>query len=485
VSPADRAVSDDPLIRALDAKVEAAMARYQIPGVAVGLFYNGREYVRGYGVSNVDYPLPVDGDTLFRIGSMTKTFTGTAIMRLVDQGKVSLDAPVRTYLPDLKLADASVAAGVTVRQLLNHSAGWLGDDYANYGRGDDALSNYVAGMQLLPQRTQPGQVFAYNNAAVNLAGRVLEVVTGLPFETAIQQLVLDPLGLTHTGFFTDELVGYSTTASHVVENGAPVVDLDEQPQEIEQLASNAVAGSPAVVDPASWTFPRSLDPTGGLISTVRDQLAYARFHLGDGTANDGTLVLSPQSLLAMRSNPGPGGTRVMEIDGACVSWWQRRTAEGVSVFQHGGAWGGQNSDIFIVPDIGFAMTTLTNSTTGPKLLAELNYSGWALSHFAGLHNPPAVPQQRTPAELAPYEGRYTAGIIPADGSPVQPEELVLQLTAENGGLRLSGDLEGTFEFYRDDYVIEPDQISRSDFVRGPDGGITWFRNRGRIYAHQI
>ena len=477
--------AEDPLFRSLDENVMAAMAQYQIPGVAVGVFYNGREYIRGYGVTNVDYPLPVDGNTLFRIGSMTKTFTGTAMMRLVDQGMISLDAPVATYLPDLELADASVAASVTVRQLLNHSAGWLGDDYLDYGRGDDALASYVAGMTQLPQRTPPGQLFSYNNAAINLAGRVIEVLTGMPYEAAIQQLLLDPLGLARTGFFTDELVGENITASHVVENGQPVVDLDEQPPEIEQEAAQVVAGSPAVVDTAAWTFPRSLDPTGGLISTARDQLAYARFHLGGGTADDGTPVLSQQALLAMRSNPGPGGTIAMEIDGVCVSWWQRRTAEGVAVFQHGGAWGGQNSDLFIVPDYGFAMTILTNSTTGPKLLADLSYSGWALNHFVGLNNPPAVPRALTAGELAPYEGRYTAGTIPVDGSLDQIEQLQLQLTAENGGLRLSGDLQDAFMFYRDDYVLAADQIGRNDFVRGADGSIAWFRNRGRIYAHQI
>jgi CubicO group peptidase (beta-lactamase class C family) len=477
-------IGGGPLFRALDEKIEDAMNRYSIPGVAVGVLYNGREYIRGYGVTNVDYPLPVDGDSLFRIGSITKTFTGTAIMRLVDQGKVSLSAPVRTYMPDLKLADASVAASVTVRQLLNHSAGWLGDDYADYGRGDDALARYVADMQLLPQRTALGQVFAYNNAAVNLAGRVIEVVTGMPYEAAVQQLLLDPLGMSNTGYFTDELIGNNITASHVVENGAPVDDLDEQPAEIDQLSANAVAGSPAVVDTTAWAFPRSLDPTGGLISSARDQLAYARFHLGDGTADDGTQVLSPQSLLAMRSDPGPGGTIVMEIDGVCVSWWQRRTAEGVPVFQHGGAWGGQNSDLFIVPDFGFAMSILTNSTTGPKLLSELSYSGWALSHFVGLSNPPAVPQTRTAADLSPYVGRYTAGVIPSDGTPDKIEELAIELTAENGGLRMSGDMAGSFMFYRDDYVIEPDLTSRSDFVRGADGRIAWFRTHGRIYQRQ-
>src|SRR6476659_4319395 len=82
----------DPLLRALDEKIESGMARYRIPGVAVGVFYQGQEYVRGYGLTNVDYPQPVDGDTLFRIGSTTKTFTGTVVMRLVEQGKLDLNA---------------------------------------------------------------------------------------------------------------------------------------------------------------------------------------------------------------------------------------------------------------------------------------------------------------------------------------------------------------------------------------------------------
>jgi CubicO group peptidase (beta-lactamase class C family) len=84
----------------LDAKIKAGMQAYAIPGAAVAVWAGGHEYVKGYGVTNIDHPLPVDGDTVFRIGSTTKTFTGTAIMRLVDQGKVDLDAPVRRYLPD-------------------------------------------------------------------------------------------------------------------------------------------------------------------------------------------------------------------------------------------------------------------------------------------------------------------------------------------------------------------------------------------------
>jgi CubicO group peptidase (beta-lactamase class C family) len=306
-------------------------------------------------------------------------------------------------------------------------------------------------------------VFAYNNAAVNLAGRVIEAVSGMSYETAMQKLLLDPLGLMRTGFFTDALVGYDIAASHTVENRVPVVE------------------------PSTWSFPRSLHSTGGLISSAREQLRYARFHLGDGTAPDGSRLLSPQLLHAMRSDPGPAGTITMEIDGVCVTWWQRRTAEGVPVFQHGGSWGGQNSDFFFVPQRAFAMTVLTNSTTGPKLIADLGRSGWALQHFVGLNNPPAVPKTLAPAQLAPYEGRYTGLIIPPNGTPDKIENLVIEVRTANGGLRATGELELSLAFYRDDYVLTTDregQIGRSDFVRGPDGSVAWFRDRGRIYARQ-
>ncbi|WP_366652855.1 serine hydrolase domain-containing protein, partial [Mycobacterium asiaticum] len=208
----------------LDAKITAGMKAYGIPGVAVGVWTGGREYIKGYGVTNVDHPVPVDGDTVFRIGSTTKTFTGTAIMRLVDAGKVSLDAPVRRYLPDFAVADPEVSAAVTLRQLLNHTSGWLGDDVQDFGNGDDALARYVASLTRLPQLNPPGAVFAYNNAGLAVAGRIVEVVSGTTYESAVQNLLLNPLQLGHTHFFTDELTGLSVAAPHNVVDGKPVVD---------------------------------------------------------------------------------------------------------------------------------------------------------------------------------------------------------------------------------------------------------------------
>lgn len=137
----------------LDAKINAGMKAYAIPGVAVAVWAGGQEYVKGYGVTNVDHPMPVDGDTVFRIGSTTKTFTGTVMMRLVERGKVDLDSPVRRYIPDFAVADESASATVTVRQLLNHTAGWDGRNGQDFGRGDDAVALYVKAMTRLPQLT--------------------------------------------------------------------------------------------------------------------------------------------------------------------------------------------------------------------------------------------------------------------------------------------------------------------------------------------
>src|SRR3982750_2994242 len=94
-----------PAFGEVDARIRAGMARYGIPGVAIGILHHGREFVRGYGVTDVNHPVPVDGDTVFRVASTTKTFTGTAAMRLVERGDLDLDARVRRYLPDFRTAD--------------------------------------------------------------------------------------------------------------------------------------------------------------------------------------------------------------------------------------------------------------------------------------------------------------------------------------------------------------------------------------------
>ncbi|OBG65122.1 serine hydrolase [Mycobacterium sp. E3339] len=455
----------------LDAKINAGMTAHAIPGVAVAVWAGGQEYVRGYGVTNVDHPLPVDGDTIFRIGSTTKTFTGTALMRLVEQGQVDLDSPVRRYLPDFAVADESASAAVTVRQLLNHTGGWDGRNGQDFGRGDDAVARYVNAMTRLPQLTPPGTAFAYNNSALVVAGRIIELVTGTTYESAAQALVLDPLQLPHTRYFSDEIIGLNVAAPHKVVDGKPVVDT------------------------GFWAFPRSCNPTGGLMSTARDQLRYARFHLGDGTAPNGEQILSRRSLEAMRSNPGAGGTLFVELTGMGVTWMLRPSAQDVTVVEHGGTWKGQRSGFVMVPDRNFAMTVLTNSDGGFHLINELFACDWALRRFAGLTNLPAIPLHMDAADLEPYEGRYIAEQVSQDGTI---EQTVIDFRARDGRLAGTMDIVGAepysvklgLAFYRPDYGLDlgPDNqptASRSNFARGPDGNIAWFCSQhGRLFRRQ-
>lgn len=452
------------LLRQLDARIEAAMRELAIPGAAVGVIWAGKEYVQGYGVTNVDYPVPVEGDTLFRIGSTTKTFTGTALMQLVEAGKVKLDAPVRRYLPDFSVADRAASRQVTVRELVQHCPGWLGDDVEDFGPGTDAIELFVKSMTRLPQMTPVGEVFAYNDSALVLAGRIIEVVAGVPYETFIAESVLAPLGLTHTGFFTDEMIGLNISASHSVVKGK------------------------AVPEPAFWPIPRSINPTGGLISSVDDQLRWARFHMGDGRPpGGGKRLLGAGSLKAMQSNPGPGGTLLAELEGMGITWMLRPTAEGDRIVQHGGNWPGQSSGFMMVPSRGFAVTLLTNSLGGAELTTSLFGEDWLLRNFAGVSNPPAVPEARSAAELAPYEGVYKASNIVPTG---QWNHTEVTLKASGGKLIAKGPIAASqFAFYRDEYLLDLDAEggtigSRSNFLRGADGKVAWLRTHGRLLKRQ-
>ena len=466
VSRAARAESEadsDRLFAELDAKILKGMGDFSIPGAAVAVVHGNRTHVRGYGVKTFGDNAPVDADTVFRIASNSKTFTGTAAMSLVDAGKIDLDRQVQFYVPDFV---APKAQCVTVRQALNHSAGWLGYDFHDTGSGVGALEQYVEDVRELPQLTPLGTTYSYNNAAISVAGRVIESVTRGTYESAVGRLVFDPLELNRSLFSQNK----------------PTIGNVATPHDVQ--------GSRAVPNARYFYLPRSNNPFGGVWSCARDQLAYLAFHLGDGCAGSGRRVMSEKALRAMRVPTGPGGAMFVELIGWGVSWMIRPTAENVPVVQHGGDLSGFHSGLIMVPERRFAMTLLTNSESGPELLAQLFIDDWALRRFAGVSNLPATPRKLTAAELKPYEGQYWAEQIPTrdDSGQCIPERIrfYIDLKAQDGALTMtkvdSGLPSTTLTFYKHDYVLVQGNGARANFLRAPDGSIEFFRIGGRLYT---
>src|SRR5258706_1474455 len=149
------------------------MSRYHVPGIAIGILHDGDEDIAAYGVTNLEHPLPVDADTLFQIASITKTITATVVMRLVERGALDLDAPIRRYIPEFKVRDEDAAKRATLRHLVTHTGGWLGDCFAHFRKGVHPLARYVAALAALDQPTPLRGVRPYSDPGLTVLGRFL------------------------------------------------------------------------------------------------------------------------------------------------------------------------------------------------------------------------------------------------------------------------------------------------------------------------
>ncbi|MFN2520652.1 MAG: serine hydrolase [Candidatus Limnocylindria bacterium] len=439
--------------------VESTMREHPVPGVAVGLIADREETMAGFGVTNVDHPLAVDPDTLFQIGSITKTVTATALMRLVDEGRVSLDIPVRTYVPDLRLRDEHAVANVTLRHLLTHTGGWFGDLFADTGMGDDALAKYVARLADIEQLTPLGSVWSYSNSGFALAGRVLEVATGQTAEDALADLVLRPLGMTHSFFFARDAITHRVAAGHFVyEEG------------------------PRVARP--WYIPRSAHSVGGIVASVRDMLAYARFHLGDGTGPDGTRLLSREAMHEMRAAHAG-----RDLDARSGLGWRLSEAGGVAFVGHGGGTIGQLALFALAPDRGFALVVLTNSGRGNFVHEAV--SRWAYRTKLGIEEPRPAPQERTAEDLAAYAGTYespgnTYELTLAAGRLVMQANPKVAL-AERFERRPPTPPPAQVAFCGTDRILVldgPTTNTQGEFLRDQAGAVEWLRIGGRIHRRR-
>ena len=449
----------DPRFDALVALADAKMKEYGVPGVALGVVADGKESIRGLGITNLEDPLPVTAHTVFPIASISKTFATTAMMRLVEQGKVDLRAPVRTYLPDFRVRDDAASRDVTVWHLLTHLGGWEGQVSAP-DRGPETLKSFVGSITDLMQVAPPGKAWSYNNAGFSIAGRVIEVVTGKPINQAIRDLVFQPLALEHAGTTTGEFIVQRFAAGHMTRDGKTTLQ-------------RPFAASTSVT-------------AGGVGLCITDLLAYARFHMGDGTGASGERVLKRDSLELMRIVQ----LRKQGTDDDIGLAWHIRQVGPIRTFGHGGTLGGHIVLLELVPERNFAMAILTNANTGWRLIQDVEREALksylratytlnqAIAHRGLVETLPAVEPLTTQPDPAPYLGTYAR---PSNSYVVQAEggRLLVQDRPSGGGTVRGSPV----AFYGPDRLVVtdgPDRGQSIEFVRDAGGRVNWIRVVGRV-----
>ncbi|HEX5165515.1 MAG TPA: serine hydrolase [Thermomicrobiales bacterium] len=434
----------------LDELVQQQMEYWQIPGVVIGVLKEGEIRLESWGIANINGVEPMRPEMLVRVASISKVFTATLAMILAEDGVVSLDTPVAEYLPELRLADENVQRTITLRHLLSHGSGLHGDFFIDMGQGEDALAKAIAEFHTLRQVYQPDELWAYTNSGFHLAGRVLEVRGGKPFDVLMRERIFEPLGMERSCFFAHEILCWPHAVGH-----APVAPGSRE---------HRVAGQ---------YYPRNRFPAGGIASNALDLLRFAAFHMGDGGD-----ILSAGSLAAMREPQRKAGNWAHE-------WgigWDLRRIDGVQVSSHGGSINGFKSQLTVIPERQTALVMLTNSDYGSN--ANLRFDRFLLEQECGLVEQQPKPVSVPAGTLERYAGRYTH---PDADITLTVEGDRLRIVATGGWPGIEGRVD-----YPPDYaapisdtaflIVEGDSTGTvCDMILHSDGTPRFLRRGGRLH----
>lgn len=317
------------------AKIDELMKVYnsyrQFNG-AVLVAENGKViFKKGYGMANMEWNIPVETDTKFRLGSITKQFTSMLILQLVQEGKIKIEGKLTDYLPDYR---KDTGDRITIHQLLNHTSGipsytGLPNFFQEVSRNPYSVSDFVKKFASGDLEFEPGTKFSYNNSGYFLLGAIIERVTGKPYEQALKERILDPVGMKNTGY----------------DHHATI------------LAKRAAAYEKR---PAGFVNAAYLDMSlpyaaGSLYSTVEDLYLWDQALYTDK-------LLSPQ-LKELLYKPG--------MSNYAYGWVVRKAplgaqGEPVTIIEHGGGINGFNTVITRMPE-SKNLIVLLNNTGGTKL----------------------------------------------------------------------------------------------------------------------
>ncbi|RSM67673.1 serine hydrolase [Actinoplanes sp. ATCC 53533] len=363
------------------ARVAELLAAYGIPSAAIGVLHEGELTEFAVGVKNVETREPATTDTVYQCGSMTKTWTALAFLQLVDEGKVDLDEPVRTYLPGFTVADPEASAGVTPRHLLQHTNG-IEEAYGDPGEGDDVYARMVENIADAPQVFPLGHTHGYS-AALGYAvlARILEVHDGKPWDDVIRRRLFDPMGLTSTNSWHEQVDETRAATGHLIRS------LAEGP----------------IVTPVDH-LPRAFGPGGTITSTIGEVLAMAHVLLHEGTAPSGKRIVSAGSMAEMTRSrvpiPDPYMFGPEWALGLIVCDWH-----GETVYATDGSTIGQNARLRLLPDSDTAIAMLTNG--GPRESLYHRVFNEILTELGTVTIPDLpAPDPALRLDLSRYEGVY-------------------------------------------------------------------------------
>ena len=362
-------------------KLNEALTANDIPGASIARFHGGETTTAAAGIANLNTQVTVDADTMFQIGSITKIFTASLIYRLAIQNKIGIDDPVNKYLPNLQIDDQPTPDDLTVRTLLDYTSGIDGEFFEDFGTSDTALAQYVEACSSLSFVHRPNQLRSYNSTAYCIAGRIVEVITGKPFNEALRTDLLMPLGLERATFFDQETLRYMTAIGHATIDGeTDVVDLIMLP------ACMSAAGS-------------------ALTMTASDLLQFGIMHLNQGILPNGEEYLpkaAVQDMQTPRIVLPPGKQEVL------MGWAALKTSQGKLIVASGQS-AGQNSFLILLPEHQYACSILTNSSDGAsRLTLTLGFEDLKQTTGAEIQlDQPGPPTDEIPNNLSIYEGIFS------------------------------------------------------------------------------
>lgn len=357
--------------------------KHGVVGASLAVGHGGDTFEVATGVLNLRTGQPATPDSLFQIGSITKVWTATLVMQLVDEGLLDLDEPVVKHLPDFTVADPDLTKTLTTRQLLAHTSGMDGDRFLDTGRGDDALEKYVDALADLTQIHPQGATMSYCNSGFTLLGRLVEVLRGHTWDAVLRERLFVPLGLDAAGTLPEEALLYGAATGHLV-----------------------LPGSDEPIVTTQWGIYRSAGPAGLIHSPTRDLLTFARLHLDGGMAPDGTRVLSAESVAAMQE-PQVEVPDPYTLGSHWGLGWILMTWDGQRVFGHDGATLGQGAFLRILPDADLTVALCLNGGKHPRELFDDLYAE-LFRELAGVEMPGRPEPSATGEPLDPvrFTGRY-------------------------------------------------------------------------------